>query len=44
MQIKQRKQLLESRIRELKRKLLHEHNRETRTIYKDHINYLESQI
>jgi hypothetical protein len=32
-----------SRIRELKRKILHEHNQVVRNIYRDHITYLESQ-
>lgn len=37
------KNINESRIRELKRKLLHEHNQIIRNIYRDHIAYLESQ-
>lgn len=42
--IKTRKQLLESRVRELKRKILHTRNSGTRRLYKDHINYLKSQM
>lgn len=38
------KELLEGRIRELKRKIVHERNVITRNIYKDHINYLCSRV
>jgi hypothetical protein len=37
------KNINESRIRELRRKILHEHNQMIRNIYREHIIYLESQ-
>ena len=37
-------QILEGRIRELKRKILHERNEVIRNTYKEHIEYLESQL
>lgn len=37
-------QIINSRIREIKRKILHTHNKSTRDIYRDHINYLISTI
>lgn len=38
------KQITESRIREMKRKLLHQKHKETRCIWEEHILYLESQL
>jgi hypothetical protein len=38
------KKLLGCRIREIKRKNLHEHNKVLRNIYKDHIKFLESRL
>lgn len=38
------KQITESRIREIKRKLLHQTDPSTREIWMEHITYLESQI
>lgn len=38
------KQVMESRIREIKRKLLHQKNKNTRQLWREHINYLESQL
>lgn len=42
--MKNNKSVLQSRIRDIKRKLLHEHNPIIRETYRDHINYLQSQI
>lgn len=39
-----RKQLLGVRIRELRRKVLHEHNDITRRIYKTHVINLENEL
>lgn len=39
-----RKQQLESRIRDMKRKMLHQRDQGTRSIWKSHIEYLESEI
>lgn len=39
-----RKQLLGSRVRELKRKILHTHDVGLRKIYKDHIKFLKSEM
>ena len=36
-------QLLERRVRELRRKILHTHDKGTREIYKSHINFLQSE-
>jgi len=38
------KQMIESRIRDIKRKLLHQRNKDTRQIWEDHIAYLELQL
>lgn len=38
------KQILEGRIREIRRKLLHERNEIIRNTYKDHVRYLEEQL
>lgn len=38
------KQVLESRIRDIKRKILHQGNKEIRTIWQDHVNYLENEL
>lgn len=38
------KQIIESRIRDIKRKLLYQRNKYTRQIWKDHITYLKSQL
>lgn len=37
-------QIVNSRIREIKRKILHTHNKSTRDMYRDHISYLMSTI
>lgn len=37
-------QIIQSRIREIKRKLLHQRNIHTRQLWRDHITYLESQL
>lgn len=37
-------QIIQSRIREIKRKLLHQRNIHTRQLWRDHIAYLESQL
>lgn len=37
-------QLLEQRVRELKRKILHTHDKCLRKIYKEHIEFLQSQM
>lgn len=42
--LKTQKQLLGSRVRELKRKILHTHDSGLRKIYKDHIKFLESEV
>lgn len=42
--MKSRKQLLESRIRELRRVILHEGNNTIRKIHKSHMVYLQSQV
>lgn len=39
-----KKQLLGIRIRELRRKILHEHNEITRRIYKSHVINLENEL
>ena len=39
-----RNQKLESRVRDIKRKLLHQRDKVTRKIWTDYIEYLESQI
>ena len=39
-----RNQLLEQRIREIRRKILHTHSEGTRNIYNDHIEFLQSTI
>lgn len=39
-----RKQLLDGRVRELKRKILPTHDVGLRKIYKDHIKFLESEV
>lgn len=38
------KQIIESRIRDIKRKLLHQRNSNTRAMWNEHIIYLESQL
>lgn len=38
------RQLLGSRVREIKRKILHTHDAGLRKTYKDHIKFLESQM
>lgn len=38
------KQIIQSRIRDIKRKLLHQRNENTRQLWKDHITYLEAQL
>lgn len=38
------KQTIESRIREIKRGLLHQKSKGTREIWREHIKYLETQI
>ena len=38
------RQILEGRIRDIKRKILHQGNKEIRTIWQDHINYLENEL
>lgn len=38
------KQITESRIRDIKRKMLHQKNKDTRELWKNHILYLESQL
>ena len=35
---------IDSRIRELKRAILHEKNQQVRKIYKEHIEFLKTQI
>lgn len=35
---------IDGRIRELKRLILHEKNKQIRKIYKDHIEFLKTQI
>ena len=37
-------QIIQSRIRELKRKLLHQRTIHTRQLWREHISYLESQL
>lgn len=37
-------EITESRIRDIKRKLLHQKDESTRQIWMEHITYLESQI
>ena len=39
-----RKQVLESRIRDIKRKLLHQRDVGLRKMWKEHIEYLQSQL
>lgn len=39
-----KEQIIQSRIRNIKRKLLHQRNIHTRQLWKDHISYLESQL
>lgn len=38
------KQIIKSRIRNIKRQLLHQRNENTRNLWRNHIIYLESQI
>lgn len=38
------KQIIESRIRDIKRKILHQRNKNTRSLWEEHIIYLESQL
>lgn len=37
-------QVVKSRIREIKRKILHTHNKTTREIYISHIHFLENEL
>ena len=41
--VRTQKQLLEGRVRELKRKILHTHDAALRNIYREHIKFLESE-
>ena len=38
------RQILEGRIRDIKRKILYQGNKEIRTIWQDHVNYLENEL